>query len=90
MRRTLQSINIVKNKERGYYTGWGAGTRRFLFVKYGTENGKQIWTFRYGFSFEDIEWLEPYIANISQEEVIFDREVNRLTFEKMNIIKRFM
>lgn len=30
-------------------------------VKYGTENEKEIWMLRYGFTFEDIEWLEPFI-----------------------------
>ena len=61
-----------------------------LLVKYGTVNEKQIWMLRYGFTFEDIEWLEPYIVNISQEEVIFNREINKLPFEKMDIIKRFV
>ena len=45
---------------------------------------------RYGFSFEDIEWLEPYIKTINQEEIIFDREIDKLSIEKMNVIKRFI
>ena len=45
---------------------------------------------RYGFTFEDIEWLEPYIISINQEEVIFNREINKLSTEKMNVIKRFL
>lgn len=59
-------------------------------IRYGTENEKEIWMLRYGFTFEDIEWLEPYIVRINQEEVIFYREINKLPIEKMNVINRFI
>ena len=45
---------------------------------------------RYGFSFEDIEWLEPYVEVINQEEIIFSREIDKLPVEKMDVIKRFV
>jgi ATP-dependent RNA helicase DOB1 len=64
--------------------------RMAQLVKYGTEDEKEIWMLRYGFSFEDIEWLEPYIKTINQEEIIFDREIDKLSIEKMNVIKRFI
>ena len=63
--------------------------RMAQLVKYGTENEKEIWMLRYGFSFEDIEWLEPYIKTISEEEIIFSKEVKKLPIEKLNIIKRY-
>lgn len=59
-------------------------------IKYGTEKEKEIWMLRYGFSFEDIEWLEPYIDTISQEEIIFTDEIERLSAERTAIIERFM
>ncbi|MBQ2883377.1 MAG: DEAD/DEAH box helicase [Alphaproteobacteria bacterium] len=46
-----------------------------LLVKYGTEDEKEIWMLRYGFSFEDIEWIEPYIVSINQEEVLFSEKL---------------
>ena len=64
--------------------------RMAQLVKYGTEDEKEIWMLRYGFSFEDIEWLEPYIKTINQEEIIFEREIDKLSIEKMNVIKRFI
>lgn len=59
-------------------------------VKYGTENEKEIWMLRYGFTFEDIEWLEPFIIDISQEEIVFSREISKLAPEKMELIRRFV
>lgn len=64
--------------------------RMAQLVKYGTENEKEIWMLRYGFSFEDIEWLEPYVEVINQEEIVFCREIDKLPSEKMNVIKRFI
>ena len=64
--------------------------RMARLVKYGTENEKEIMMLRYGFSFEDIEWLEPYIREINQEEIVFSREIKKLPIEKMDIIKRFI
>ena len=64
--------------------------RMSQLVKYGTEDEKEIWMLRYGFSFEDIEWLEPYIITINQEEIIFTSEIEELPIEKFNVIKRFI
>lgn len=64
--------------------------RMAQLVKYRTENEKEIWMLRYGFSFEDIEWLEPYVEVINQEEIIFSREIDKLPVEKMDVIKRFV
>ena len=64
--------------------------RMAQLVKYGTEDEKEIMMLRYGFSFEDIEWLEPYIKTINQEEIIFSRKIEKLPIEKMNVIKRFI
>lgn len=61
-----------------------------LLIKYGTSNEKEIWMLRYGFSFEDIEWLEPYIKEINQEEIKFSKKINKLPEEKMNIIQRYI
>lgn len=75
-----------------YYekTGDIRAKRMAQLVKYRTENEKEIWMLRYGFSFEDIEWLEPYVEVINQEEIIFSREIDKLPVEKMDVIKRFV
>ena len=76
----LSDIFIAAFEEYYMKTNDARAREMALLVKYGTVNEKQIWMLRYGFTFEDIEWLEPYIVNISQEEVIFtartrDREM---------------
>ncbi len=64
--------------------------RMARLVKYGTENEKEIWMLRYGFSFEDIEWLESYVKVINQEEIVFSKEIDKLSDERKNVIKRFI
>lgn len=64
--------------------------RMARLIKYGTEDEKEIWMLRYGFTFEDIEWLEPYIENINQEEVRFKHNINELSSDRMKVIERFI
>ncbi len=59
-------------------------------IKYGTNDDIEIWMLRYGFTFEDIEWLKPYVNNINQEEIVFNSEVENLSIDKISIINRFL
>lgn len=59
-------------------------------VKYGTDNDKVIWMERYGFSFEEIDWLEPCVDMVNQEEIVFNNNVNDLSEDQLNRISRFM
>lgn len=86
----LSDIFVAAFEEHYKKTNDKRAMKMALLVKYGTEEQKEIWMLRYGFTFEDIEWLEPYIISINQEEVIFNREINKLSTEKMNVIKRFL
>ena len=86
----LSDIFVAAFEEHYIKSNDARARKMALLVKYGTVNEKQIWMLRYGFTFEDIEWLEPYIVNISQEEVTFNREINKLPLEKIEIIKRFV
>lgn len=58
-------------------------------IKYGTSNEKEIWILRYGFDFEDIEWLSPVIKHIDEKEIIFD-DVSQLNDNELDRIKKFM
>lgn len=59
-------------------------------VKYRTLDKKEIWMLRYGFSFEDIEWLNPYILSINQEEIVFSPQINSLSEDRLSVIERFI
>lgn len=64
--------------------------RMARLIKYGTEDEKEIWMLRYGFTFEDIEWLEPYVESIDQDAVVFRHNITELSDEKLKVIERFM
>lgn len=60
------------------------------YIRYGTNNITEIWLLRYGFEFEDIDWLLEYIENINENEIIFNEKIHALEEEKLNIISRFI
>lgn len=59
-------------------------------IKYGTVRTDEIWMLRYGFSFEEIEWLKPCIEEINQEEIKFNNKIKELNETQKNRISRFI
>lgn len=55
-------------------------------LKYGTDNGKEIWMLRYGLSFEDIEWVSDCIDSVDEKEMKFNNNVVNLNEEQRRII----
>ena len=47
-------------------------------IKYGTEDSTEIWMLRYGFSFEEIEWLSECVEAIDEREIVFNENINNL------------
>lgn len=60
------------------------------YFKYGTDNEDEIWMLRYGFSFEDIEWVKDCIVSIGQKEIMFNDMINILSEHQYKIIERFV
>lgn len=60
------------------------------YVRYGTNDGNEILLLKYGFNFEDIEWLKDYIVAINEDEIIFNDKISKLPPEKYEIIKRYI
>lgn len=60
------------------------------YIRYGTNNPKEILLLRYGFEFEDIEWLANYIVSIDENEIIFSEDISELNKEQYDIIKRYV
>lgn len=50
-----------------------------LLFKYKTDYTVEIWLLKYGFSFEEIEWVLPCVDNIDENEIVFNSKVNDLT-----------
>lgn len=59
-------------------------------IKYGTENATEIWMLRYGFSFEEIEWLKPCVVSINQEEIQFNENIENLSDIQKKTISKFV
>ena len=59
------------------------------YIRYGTNDDKEIMMLRYGFDFEHFEWLTPIIKSINDEEILFfDTKV--LSEKQISKIKRFL
>ena len=60
------------------------------YIKYGTEDSTEIWMLRYGFSFEEIEWLKPCVESIDQTEIKFNEEIENLSDAQKSSIANFI
>ena len=45
---------------------------------------------RYGFDFEDHEWLKKCISNISEQKIEFNENIATLTPEQYKLIERYL
>ena len=62
------------------------------YIEFGTKDSIEIWLLRYGFSFEEIEWLKPCVKSINEEGIVFNDNINEAIqdIEKYNTLERFM
>lgn len=60
------------------------------YIRYGTNDDVEIWLLRYGFSFEDVDWIKDYVIEINDDEIIFDQSISDLSEKQFNVIERFV
>lgn len=60
------------------------------YIKYGTTNEKSIWLLRYGFEFEDFDWIYDKVISIDSTEIKFNDNISSLNEEQLNKIKKFI
>lgn len=60
------------------------------YVKYGTNDEIEIWLLKYGFSFEDIEWLIKCIDKIDEQEIVFNKNIENLNEFQLSLIDRYL
>lgn len=62
------------------------------YIGYGSNDPVDIMLLRYGFSFEDIEWLKPCICSINEDEMVFNDQIEDAKKDpnKNYIIERFV
>ncbi len=59
------------------------------YIRYGTNDNKEIMMLRYGFDFEDFEWLSPLIKTINEEEILF-ADINGISDEQARKIEKYL
>ena len=59
------------------------------YIKFGTNNKLEIMLLRYGFNFEEFEWLKPIIKKIDETGIEF-KAIDHLSDEQIERIDRFL
>ncbi len=60
------------------------------YLRYGTNDNLEIWLLRYGFGFEDIEWLVEHIDSVDENEITFKATVKALSPDMFEVISRYI
>ena len=62
------------------------------YITYGTNNQTEIWLLKYGFTFDEIEWILPFVENINEQEIIFKATILDILNDeyKKEIIERYI
>lgn len=57
------------------------------YIKYGTNDPKEILLIRYGFEFEDFDWIKDVVSSINEDEIVFSNIENLTSDQKKRISK---
>ena len=60
------------------------------YIRFGTNSPYEILLLRYGFDFEDYNWIMPCIDSISEEEIVFNENIKSLNEEQFKQIERYL
>jgi hypothetical protein len=60
------------------------------YIKYGTNDDLEIWLLRYGFGFEDIEWIRKYVVSIDESQIVFSPSIQEVNLKQHKVIERFI
>jgi len=60
------------------------------YIRFGTDDAIEIWLLRYGFGFEDIEWIKDYVSTVNEMRIQFKKTVRELPAEKLSVIERYL
>ena len=65
-------------------------TKLAKYIKYGTIDEKSIWLLRYGFDFDDIDWLYDKVVAIDSKGIKFDNSIVELNEEQKEKITKYI
>lgn len=59
------------------------------YIRHGTNDTTEIWLLRYGFAFEDIEWIKPLVQSIDERGITFVEGVDAEDEEHRQVVSRY-
>lgn len=59
------------------------------YIRYATIDDIEIWLLRYGFSFEEIEWIKPLVRSIDEQKIEFG-DISELSEDQLAVISRYL
>lgn len=59
------------------------------YIRYGTDDPKEIMLLRYGFEFENFEWIKGVVAHVAEDEIIFT-DIGVFTDEQKKRTQKFI
>lgn len=59
------------------------------YIRYATIDDTEIWLLRYGFSFEEIEWVKPLVASVNEQRIEF-KDISGVEEERLIILRRYL
>jgi len=60
------------------------------YIRYGTTNELEIWLMRYGYGFEEIEWLKEHVISIDSTGITFQDSIRTIDAEKFRLVERYL
>ena len=61
------------------------------YFRYGTNDAKEIWLIRYGFSIEEVELIKKLVLEVDENEIVFSDDIYKTNNEKIkNIVERYL
>ena len=62
------------------------------YITYTTNDSTEIWLLKYGFTFDEIEWIRPHIMSVDESEIVFKDSIDEViqNKNKREIIERYL
>lgn len=60
------------------------------YIRYGTNSQFEILLLRYGFEYEDYEWLTPCVNSITEDGIDFNEKIHSLSEDQYKQIERYI
>ena len=60
------------------------------YIKFGTNDAIEIWLLKYGFAFEEIEWIKEHVSDVNSSRIVFKKTLKKLDRNQLKTIERYI